>query len=44
MNVELINGDCLEELDMLDDDIADLIILDPPYDKWDKFLENGGRL
>lgn len=37
----IINGDCLEELDMLDDDIADLIILDPPYDKWDKFLENG---
>lgn len=40
-DINLICGDCLEELDMLDDEIADLIILDPPYDKWDYFLEEG---
>lgn len=37
----IINGDCLEELEMLDDNIADLVILDPPYDKWDYFLQQG---
>ena len=34
-------GDCLETLSFLDDAIADLIILDPNYQDWDKLCEEG---
>jgi predicted methyltransferase len=32
----IILGDCLETISFLDDGIADLIILDPNYNDWDK--------
>lgn len=33
--------DCFEGLSEIEDDTVDLVILDPPYDEWDSFLENG---
>ena len=38
--MQLLQGDCIEEMSKLDDDSLDLIIADPPYfrvlkDKWD---------
>ncbi|WP_417623060.1 DNA-methyltransferase [Parasphingorhabdus sp.] len=41
--MNLINGDCLEELGKLDDNSVDLILVDPPYGttmcKWDSVLD-----
>lgn len=40
-DITLINDDCFEQLPLLDDCIADLIILDPQYNDWNTMLENG---
>jgi len=41
MNIELINGDCIEEMKKLNDNSVDAVVCDPPYElgfmgkKWD---------
>lgn len=39
--INLINGDCLQELTKLENNSVDLVLIDPPYnigkDKWDKW-------
>ena len=37
----IILGDCLETISFLDDGVADLIILDPNYNDWDKLCQEG---
>jgi len=41
--MKLINWECLEEMDKLEDNSIDLIITDPPYNtiasKWDKYVD-----
>lgn len=38
---QIIHCDCLEQLALLDDCIADLIILDPNYNDWDDLCKEG---
>ena len=38
---QIILGDCMELLPLLDDGIADLIILDPNYNDWDSLCKEG---
>lgn len=38
---KIILGDCLETISFFDDGVADLIILDPNYNDWDKLCQEG---
>lgn len=39
--MEIINGNALEIIENLSDDVFDLIILDPDYQEWDKLIAAG---
>ena len=45
MSIELIHGDCLEEMPKIEDGSIDLILTDPPYGttqcKWDSVIDLG---
>ena len=45
---QIFNGDCLTELDKVEDKSVQLVLIDPPYnigkDEWDKFKRSNSKI